>query len=880
MKTNFGSDESSSIFRLSRDTALTLTAFALIGVVLLSIGRADYPNLHTVLDTSIFVLSGVLALLFWDMGTRLGRSLSKWIAVSFALTAVLEFVHALVVVEWFGPLAPIAALAGVLRPGTWPPSAYLLPIGIGCAAWLETRGERRILGFMLALIVLAASLTVAFHWLPRYSPPTLFGITRPSLAAAPILWVIAGLACWRMRSVDRIFAPLTLMAFALLLAHLVMLYSRAPHDTQAMVAHLWKAGGYLFLLLTLMRMASSDMLARIRAERELAESNQLLESRVLERTAQLESVNMTLTSEISVRQQAEVKSAAHLARLNLLHHITRAIGERQDLQSIFQVVVRSIEENLPVDFGCVLLHESGIEGLTVACIGVHGESLAFDLQMTENARVAIDANGLSRCMQGQLVYEPDISHVPMPFPQLLFRGGLRSIVLAPLRVESEVFGVLVATRRLPQAFSSGECEFLQQLSEHVALAAHQAQMHDALQQAYDDLRFTQQVVMQQERLSALGQMASGIAHDINNAISPIALYTESLLEQETNLSARARNYLETIQRAIDDVAHTVARMREFYRQPESQLTSTRVHLNVLVPQVVDLTRARWSDMQQHAGSMIQMVVELAPELPAIMGVESEIREALTNLIFNAVDAMPDGGVLTIRTKATEDAPAANGAPGSRCVDVEMSDTGVGMDEATRQRCMEPFFTTKGERGTGLGLAMAYGVVQRHGAEIDIVSRLGAGTTVRLSFPPAQTSTDAGLLEVAPDVPSRQRILVVDDDPLLLKSLRDTLETDGHIVTAENGGQAGIDAFHSALRSDEPFTVVVTDLGMPHVDGRKVASAVKRASPSTPVILLTGWGQRLLANGEVPTTVDRVLSKPPKLRDLREALAYCCALIAA
>ena len=224
----------------------------------------------------------------------------------------------------------------------------------------------------------------------------------------------------------------------------------------------------------------------------------------------------------------------------------------------------------------------------------------------------------------RLVYEPDISRLTFPFPQRLARGGLRSLVAAPLMVESKVFGVLVAARRQADSFSSGECEFLRQLSEHVALAAHQAQLYEALQQAYDDLRQTQQAVMQQERLRALGQMASGIAHDINNAISPVALYTESLLEKEPNLSARAREYLDTIQHAIEDVAQTVSRMKEFYRQRETQLTLAPVKLNQLIQQVIDLSRARWSDMPQQRGIFIKMETDFAPELPAVQGVESEI----------------------------------------------------------------------------------------------------------------------------------------------------------------------------------------------------------------------------------------------------------------
>ena len=156
-----------------------------------------------------------------------------------------------------------------------------------------------------------------------------------------------------------------------------------------------------------------------------------------------------------------------------------------------------------------------------------------------------------------------------PFPQRLAAAGLRALVAAPLQIESQVFGVLIAARREPRSFSSSDCEFLRQLSEHVALAAHQAQLHAALQSAYDDLRNTQQAVMQQERLRVLGQMASGIAHDINNAISPIMLYTDTLLEQRAGLERPTRQSLQTIQQAVSDVAETVARMREFYRPARS-----------------------------------------------------------------------------------------------------------------------------------------------------------------------------------------------------------------------------------------------------------------------------------------------------------------------
>ena len=389
-----------------------------------------------------------------------------------------------------------------------------------------------------------------------------------------------------------------------------------------------------------------------------------------------------------------------------------------------------------------------------------------------------------------------------------------------------------------------------------------------LEDANERLRQSQQTAMQQERLRALGQMASGIAHDINNAIAPVMLYTESLLEQEPNLSADAQRYLLTMQRSIDDVAATVSRMREFYRQRPPQMVLQPVQLNTLVQQTVDLTRARWSDIPQQRGVVIELDLQLASQLPPVMGVESELRVALTNLIFNAVDAMPEGGRLTLRTRVIEADRVL------RPIQLEVSDTGVGMDDDTSRRCLEPFFTTKGERGTGLGLAMVYGIAQRHSADLEIESHLGKGTTVRLIFVDAAARRVAEAAHHPPDLTRRpQRVLLVDDDPLLLQSLFDILGKDGHDIVATNGGQAGIDAFRRACNSaDAPFDIVITDLGMPYVDGRQVAAAIKAISPATPVVLLTGWGQRLIAENDIPPHVDRILSKPARLHELRGALA--------
>ncbi|MBS0417007.1 MAG: PAS domain-containing protein [Proteobacteria bacterium] len=574
-----------------------------------------------------------------------------------------------------------------------------------------------------------------------------------------------------------------------------------------------------------------------------------------------------ISTDITERKRDEERLRSQLARLSLLDETTRAIGERQDLRRLFQVVLRNLEEHLPIDFGCACLYDPARQTLTVASLGVKGQALPPDLKVAEQVPVLVDDSCLSRCcVQGQLVYESDIGDSPSTFMERLGRLELRSVVFAPLMVDSKVFGVMIAARRAVSGFSSEDCEFLRQLSGHVALAAHQSQLYEALQRAYEDLRQTQQTVMKQERLRALGQMASGIAHDVNNALTPAALYLQSLLDRDRSLGAEARNYLRITLRAIEDVANTIARMREFYRPREAQAALLPVDLNRVLQQVLDLTRASWSAMPQERGILIRLQRELAQPLPGILGAESEIRDALTNLVLNAVDAMPEGGTLIIRSKSL---PAAS-ASVARAL-VEVCDTGIGMTEDVRNSCLEPFFTTKGERGTGLGLAMVYGMTQRHGADLEIHSEVGVGTTMRLIFPVAATRvSDVGGPHARPV--GQLRILLVDDDPLILQSLRDSLEGDGHRIDVAEGGQAGIDAFRAAQQGGESFDLVITDLGMPHVDGRTVATTIKLRAPTVPVVLLTGWAYRLQAENDLPPHVDRVLSKPPKLTELRAVLA--------
>ncbi len=375
------------------------------------------------------------------------------------------------------------------------------------------------------------------------------------------------------------------------------------------------------------------------------------------------------------------------------------------------------------------------------------------------------------------------------------------------------------------------------------------------------LEATHQQIVQQERLHALGEMASGIAHDFNNALSSIMGYSELLLMTPEGLDDRERvtGDLQTINTAAKDAAKVVSRLREFYRRRDEGEIFLPVSLKQLVEQAVSLTQPRWKDQAQARGITINIETDFQ-KVPLVSGNEADLREALTNLIFNAVDAMPDGGTITVRTHAE-----------GECVVLEFSDTGTGMTEEVRRRCLEPFFTTKGERGTGLGLAMVYGIIQRHEGTIAIQSELGRGTTFIIRLPVQMEPKAEGRKQETATPVRALRVLVVEDEPLTLKVLSEYLVGDGHTVETATTGREGVERFQAGR-----FDLVMTDMAMPGMSGDHLAHLIKQAAPHTPVMLVTGFGESMNAAGERPEGVDLIVNKPVTLTALRQAVAKVMA----
>ncbi|PYM11610.1 MAG: hybrid sensor histidine kinase/response regulator, partial [Verrucomicrobia bacterium] len=267
-----------------------------------------------------------------------------------------------------------------------------------------------------------------------------------------------------------------------------------------------------------------------------------------------------------LRKRAERDLHQQLTRISLLNQITHAISERMDLESVLNVVLGQLEIHLPVEYGTVYLFDTQAAILSQAAARLKSQSPTAHMISLDEIAVPLSETGLEACLKGELLYEPEMVKTEAPLLRKLVQPGMGSAVVVPMMAEKNLFGILITARARANGFSIGECEFLRTLCEHVALAAHQARLHTQLQSAYDELRQTQQAVMQHERLRALGQMASGIAHDINNALSPVSGFAELLLRNEKNLTEAACRYLNHIKTASDDVAHIVTRMRDFYRK--------------------------------------------------------------------------------------------------------------------------------------------------------------------------------------------------------------------------------------------------------------------------------------------------------------------------
>lgn len=384
-----------------------------------------------------------------------------------------------------------------------------------------------------------------------------------------------------------------------------------------------------------------------------------------------------------------------------------------------------------------------------------------------------------------------------------------------------------------------------------------AKKNEELNTALSDLKQTQKSLIQQESLRALGQMASGIAHDFNNLLAPILGFSELLLTVPDTMQDQAKltSYLKKIQVAAQDGAAVVSRLREFYRSQNSPEEFIQILPDELLWQVKELTRHRWKNQAEARGLKIDFQMSMASGRP-LMGNEPELRQVFTNLIINAVDAMKDHGKIAVSV-----------TDHGENIRIEIADSGCGMNEETRLKCLEPFYTTKGKLGTGLGLSIVFGVVQRHHGTFDIESQEGAGTRIIMEFPAVKQQLKPEITMTDPAATRPLRIMLVDDEEVLLEVISELLASGGHTVDVYGDPNNAIEAFKT-----QKYDLVITDRAMPLMSGDQLAAAIKRASPQTPIYMITGFGDMIKDSGEKPEHIDEVLGKPVPLDVLNRKLA--------
>ena len=541
------------------------------------------------------------------------------------------------------------------------------------------------------------------------------------------------------------------------------------------------------------------------------------------------------------------ESKAYQSRLEGLLTVSRQLSRIQPLESLLGGIAEACGRLLGAESAGFRLREED-DLVVTATWGDAGQIMLVPrVKVGESLSGRVAATG-----------EPLLVHDPANDPRLLpahreamSRLGYRAWLGIPVKIGEEVAGLLNIHTRRPEGFPKEDMAIATAFASQAAVALENSNLYRELRQAFDELARAQDHLLQGEKLRVLGQMASGVAHDFNNTLAVILGRAQLMLGQTRDPALQRQ--LKVVEKAAKDGAQTVRRIQEFARRkPVHQVEP--VDLNQVAEDVIEVTRIRWKDEAQAKGILYDIRMEPAP-LPRVNGVPSELREALTNLVFNAVEAMPQGGRLTVQT----------GVEDGR-VFCRVSDTGIGMTEETKRRVFEPFFTTKVEKGSGLGLSVTFGIIARHHGEIEVQSEAGRGSAFTIWLP-IGTPIEKKPARATPsrDVPPA-RILIIDDEPGVREILADVLTGLGHTVATCADGSSGFARFQK-----ERFDLVITDLSMPGMSGLELARKIKAKRPKTPVILITGWGDRADTQGARANEADWLLTKPFDLDTVRGAL---------
>ncbi|MFN8007476.1 MAG: GAF domain-containing protein [Terriglobia bacterium] len=535
-------------------------------------------------------------------------------------------------------------------------------------------------------------------------------------------------------------------------------------------------------------------------------------------------------------------------RLAVVNEITREAALNLEVDKLFHKITMQLNRVVSFEKCSIAIYDAG--GDSFELVNVYGENITAGFYKGMHIpgcetvmKIAVETKQpyYSRSLN-------DIISHPSPY---LMTQGILSAVSIPILSEDLCLGTLNLGSAKEEGFSRDQIDLLCTVASGLGNALKNARLYTALEQSYSDLQATQDQLIKSEKLRALGEMSAGVAHDFNNILGAI-IGRAQLMKGQIQDQAVLRG-LDIIEKAAVDGAFTIKRLQEFTRKQSDQAFK-HVDLVQVLEDTLSMTRTRWEDTAHVNGIQYDISTQFEPILP-IAGERSELIEVFTNILFNALDAMPGGGKIHIHVGTRNDQVFAS-----------VTDWGRGMDEETRRRVFDPFFTTKGVKGNGLGMSVAYGIINRHKGEIEISSELGRGTTVRIFLPVNHDAVRESVEEKILPQKKKARFLIIDDEEPIRDLLAELFLDQGHEVFTASGGKDGIEMF----RTYGP-DLVITDLGMPEVSGWEVASTIKSLQPSTQVILMTGWGITLENDQVQQKGVDVVVSKPFQINEIQKVV---------
>ncbi len=351
-----------------------------------------------------------------------------------------------------------------------------------------------------------------------------------------------------------------------------------------------------------------------------------------------------------------------------------------------------------------------------------------------------------------------------------------------------------------------------------------------------------------QKMAALGELSFGVAHNVNNTLTGI-LGRAQLILRNSNDPAKIEAGLELIIKSAEDGAHIIRRIQDFARQRPSREFET-VGIAELLKDACEMTRPRWESRSEFAPIRFALHADCKA---LIKGDPVELREVLVNMIYNAIDAMPSGGEVRVATQEIRDR-----------VVVCITDTGTGMSPEVKQRLFDPFFTTKGKAGTGMGLAVSFGIIRRHEGSIEVDSEAGRGTTFKISLPkvtPAEATADSNTDAVQASTPTGEdkvRVMVVDDETHVREVLIEALEAEGCEVVSAESGEIALALYD---QYSGRFDAVFTDIGMPSMNGWELVTEIRQRSENMPIAIISGWADAISLQTRNAVKADWVVAKP-------------------